>query len=72
MLKTLYFTETVKPINLREKIQNRSQHINTLHFYILIINYMKDELRNLLYINLIETNEILDHKFNQGNKKGIH
>lgn len=33
---------------------------------------MKDELRNLLYINLIETNEILDHKFNQGNKKGIH
>lgn len=72
MLKTLYLTETVKPINLREKIENRSQHINILHFYILIMNYMKDELRNLLYINIIETNEILDHKFNQGNQKGIH
>ena len=65
--------KTIKLLNdfNNSKIQNK--HKNQLHFYILIMNYLRNKLRkkNPIY-NSIKKKKSLRNTFNQGSERLVH
>ena len=57
---------------MREFSKVAGYKINLWHFYTLIINYQKDNLRKQTVYNQMKKNKIPRNKFNQGGERQVH